>query len=377
MGALRSGELSGDKAFSKLCHGWLERHTGSARVLLTTSGTHALEMAALLANLRPGDEVIVPSFTFPSTANAFVLRGAQAVFVDIRPDTLNLDEKKIEAAITPRTRAIVPVHYGGVACEMSALDEIARDHGLLVIEDAASAMLAKYRGEPLGSLGDLGCYSFHETKNLSAGEGGALLVNRHELSERAEILREKGTNRAQFFRREVSRYTWLDCGSSYLPSDLTAALLLSQLEMAEEILENRLACWNFYRESLAELERRGEIRLPHVPADCEHNGHTFHLRLKSEKERDRFQRHLSQHGIGSAFHYVPLHSSPAGKKFGRFHGQDRHTTRESSRLVRLPLYHGLKYNDLTRVVTTIRKFFRPRRKSTAARPARQDARLTR
>ncbi len=357
--ALRSGELGGDKAFTKRCQRWIEKKTGCPKAFLTPSATHALEIAALLSKVRPGDEVILPSFTFPSTANAFVLRGAQPVFVDIRPDTLNLDESLVEAAITGRTKAIIPVHYNGVACEMTVLNDIATRHGLLMVEDAASAMLSRYRGVPVGTLGDLGCFSFHETKNFSAGEGGALLLNREELVPRAEILREKGTNRAQFFRKEVEKYTWMDCGSSYLPSDFTAALLFSQFEEAERIRFSRLQAWDHYFRCLSDLP----LTLPYVPAHCEHNGHAFAVRLSSAKQRADFQRQLARKGIQTAFHYQPLHSSPAGRKFGRFHAKDKYTTAESAKLVRLPLYPGLAEKDLIRVVETIRAFFRRKTKS--------------
>lgn len=368
--ALRSGRIAGDNFFTKKCHAWLERHVGCRKALLTTSGTHALEMAALLAEIQPGDEVIMPSFTFSSTANAFVLRGARIVFVDVRPDTLNLDETLVESAVTGRTRAIVPVHYAGVACEMDTILAMARRHGLVVIEDAAQGVMAGYRGRALGSLGDLGCYSFHETKNYTSGEGGALLVNDPRFAARAEILREKGTNRAQFFRGEVDKYTWLDCGSSYLPSDLIAAVLFSQLEIAERILRDRMRVWRHYHEAFEDLAAEGLVERPVVPPECTHNAHLYALRLADLGERTAFIAFLKERGIHAAFHYVPLHSSPAGLRFGRFHGEDRVTTRESERLVRLPLYCGLDDASLARIVGAARAFLMgKRRRATAPRPS--------
>jgi dTDP-4-amino-4,6-dideoxygalactose transaminase len=336
-----NGHLSGDGSFTKRCHSWLEALTGSGKALLTHSCTGALEMAAILADLRPGDEVIMPSYTFVSTANAFALRGAVPVFVDIRPDTLNLDERKIEDAITPRTRAIVPVHYAGVACEMDAIMEIAARRDLLVIEDAAQGVLASYRGRPLGSIGHLGAYSFHETKNIISGEGGALLVNWPDFAQRAEIIREKGTNRSQFFRGQVDKYTWVDLGSSFLPGEIIAAFLSAQMDEAEAITARRMAIWERYHDAFEPLERAGRLRRPVVPDGCAHNAHMYYLLLRDLDDRTAFIDRMKAAGIQCVFHYVPLHSAPQGRKIGRTAGDLGVTEDIADRLVRLPLWLGL------------------------------------
>ncbi len=333
--------LAGDGSFTKRCHQWIEENTGCAKALLTNSCTAALEMTALLLDIQPGDEVIMPSYTFVSTANAFVLRGGVPVFVDIREDTLNLDERLIEAAITPRTKAIVPVHYAGVGCEMDTIMDIARRHGLKVVEDAAQGVMASYKGRALGSIGDLGAFSFHETKNVISGEGGALLVNDPELVLRAEIIREKGTNRSQFFRGQVDKYTWMDVGSSYLPGEVIAAFLRAQLEEAESITQKRLSLWARYHDALAPLEEAGLVRRPIVPSGCEHNAHMYYLLLGSLEKRTAVLSKLKERGVSAVFHYVPLHSSPAGKRFARTHGDLRVTDRVADSLVRLPLWIGL------------------------------------
>ncbi|MBR6159463.1 MAG: dTDP-4-amino-4,6-dideoxygalactose transaminase [Lachnospiraceae bacterium] len=350
-------KISGDGEFTKKCSGYLEEKTHSPKVLLTTSCTHATEMTALLAGIGPGDEVIMPSYTFVSTADAFVLRGATAVFVDIRPDTMNIDEKLIEDAITDRTKAIVPVHYAGVSCEMDTITDIAKRHGLFVIEDAAQGVMSTYKGRALGSIGDFGCYSFHETKNFSMGEGGALLIRDEKYIESAEIIREKGTNRSKFYRGQIDKYTWVDAGSSYLPSELNAAYLYAQLEVADNITSARMNCWNKYYEMLAPLKDRGLIELPYVPEECVHNGHMFYIKAKDLMERTKLINHLKDNGIEAVFHYIPLHSAPAGKKFGRFSGNDTYTTRESERLVRLPMYYGLTDDDVEEVCEKIRDFY--------------------
>ena len=354
--AIHSHKISGDGAFTKKCHAWLQEHTGAAKVLLTTSGTHALDMAALLCRLQPGDEVIMPSYTFSSTANAFVLTGAVPVFVDIRPDTMNIDETVIEDAITDRTRVICVMHYAGVACEMDTIMDIARRHGLLVIEDAAQAVMASYKGKALGTIGDYGCYSFHESKNYSMGEGGAILLGQDD--PRAEVIREKGTNRARFLRGQVDKYTWEDLGSSYLPSELNAAYLYGQLEMADQINDARLRCWDLYRRRLAPLEAEGIIQLPAVPEGCVHNAHMFYIKAKDLAERTALIAHLKAHGVGAVFHYVPLHSAAAGLRFGRFHGQDRYTTRESDRLLRLPMYYGLTEANVEQAAQAVIEFYK-------------------
>lgn len=347
--AQRNHQLSGDGPFTKRCHQWIEQQTGCARALLTHSCTSALDLAALLLDLKSGDEVILPSYTFVSTANAFVLRGAVPVFVDIREDTLNLDERLIEAAITPRTRAIAPVHYAGVACEMDAILAIARRYDLKVVEDAAQGMMATYKGRALGAIGDLGSFSFHETKNISSGEGGSLLVNDPHLVQRAEIIREKGTDRGRFYRGEVDKYTWQDIGSSLLPNEITAAFLWAQFEQAERITVGRIANWRRYHEMLGPLEQQGVLRRPMVPADCEHNGHLYYILLQSEADRRKVLDGLAQNRIGAVFHYVPLHSSPAGMRFGRTHGELSLTASLSQRLVRLPMWFGLNEAQQQRV----------------------------
>jgi len=347
-----NGHLSGDGTFTKKCHAWLESNTGSRRALLTHSCTAALEMAALLAGIGPGDEVIMPSYTFVSTANAFVLRGAVPVFVDIRPDTLNIDETKIEAAITPRTRAIVPVHYAGVACEMDTIMDIAQRHKLVVIEDAAQGIMSTYKGRALGSIGHLGAFSFHETKNIISGEGGALLVNAPEFAERAEIIREKGTNRSQFFRGQVDKYTWVDVGSSYLPGEVIAAFLWAQMEEAESITARRLALWDRYHAALAPLEAAGKLRRPVVPEQCTHNAHMYYVLLDSLDQRTRVMASMKEGGVNTVFHYVPLHSAPAGREHSRAHGSMEHTDGLSERLLRLPLWVGLE-DQLDKVVAAL------------------------
>ncbi|TBU92860.1 dTDP-4-amino-4,6-dideoxygalactose transaminase [Stutzerimonas kirkiae] len=351
-----NGHLAGDGAFTRRCSQWLEQRTGAACALLTHSCTAALEMAALLADIGPGDEVIMPSYTFVSTANAFVLRGATPVFVDIRADTLNIDETLIEAAITPRTRAIVPVHYAGVGCEMDVIMAVAQRHGLIVIEDAAQAILSYYKGLPLGSIGHLACLSFHETKNLISGEGGALLVNDPQLVERAEIIREKGTNRSAFFRGQVDKYTWQDLGSSYLPGELITAFLWAQMEAADEILQARLALWDRYHHALAPLERNFRLRRPCLPASCRGNAHMYHVLLPDLAERTRFIEGLKQQGVNAVFHYVPLHSSPAGRRFGREQGELPVTRDLAERLVRLPLWIGLD-EHMDKVIEAITSLF--------------------
>ncbi|NJD25024.1 MAG: dTDP-4-amino-4,6-dideoxygalactose transaminase [Betaproteobacteria bacterium] len=349
-----NGSLAGDGPFTKRCHGWLEERTGCNKGLLTHSCTSALEMAALLLEIQPGDEIIMPSYTFVSTANAFVLRGGVPVFVDIREDTLNLDESLIESAITPRTRAIAPVHYAGVACEMDTIMAIARRHGLQVIEDAAQGVMSSYKGRALGSIGDLGAYSFHETKNLISGEGGALLVNAPDLSLRAEIIREKGTDRSRFFRGDVDKYTWQEVGSSFLPGELIAAFLWAQLEEADRITQTRLASWQRYHELLEPLEAKGALRRPIVPDELQHNGHMYYVLIAPEFDRQRVLDEFKRHEILSVFHYVPLHSSPAGVRYGRAHGRLDITTRQSQRLVRLPLWIGLSSEQQHRVVEVLR-----------------------
>ena len=345
--------LAGDGPFTKRCHGWIEKQTGCAKALLTHSCTAALEMAALLLDIQPGDEVIMPSYTFVSTANAFVLRGGVPVFVDIRKDTLNLDERLIEAAITPRTRAIAPVHYAGVACEMDTILHIARRHGLRVVEDAAQGVMASYKGRALGSMGDLGAYSFHETKNVISGEGGALLVNDPAMAMRAEIIREKGTDRSRFFRGQVDKYTWQEVGSSFLPGEITAAFLWAQLEEAQLITTQRLASWEHYHAALAPLEAQGLLRRPIVPADCQHNAHMYYVLLAPQIDRQAVLAELKYNEIFSVFHYVPLHSSPAGKRYGRTHGSLGITESLSDRLVRLPLWVGLTEAQQGRVVQVL------------------------
>lgn len=355
--AIDSHKICGDGEFTKRCNAWIEEHTGTAKALLTTSGTQALEMAALLSDIQPGDEVILPSYTFVSTANAFVLRGAKLVFVDIRPDTMNIDEKLIEDAITDKTRAIVPVHYAGVGCEMDTIMDIAKRHNLVVVEDAAQGVNAFYKGRALGSIGDYGCFSFHETKNYSMGEGGAILINRPEQIEDAEIIREKGTDRSRFFRGQVDKYTWVNIGSSFLPSDINAAYLMAQLEMADEINENRLQSWARYNEGLQDLAQEGVIELPYIPEECVHNAHMFYIKTKDMEERKALISYLKERDIAAVFHYVPLHSAPAGLRFGRFHGEDRYTTKESERLLRLPMYYNLSESDQQKVIDAVHGFY--------------------
>jgi dTDP-4-amino-4,6-dideoxygalactose transaminase len=346
------GHLAGDGSFTRLCNQWIEQRTGSGKALLTHSCTAALEMAALLSDMQPGDEVIMPSYTFVSTANAFVLRGAVPVFVDIRADTLNLDEKLVEAAITPKTKAIVPVHYAGVGCEMDALMDIARRRGLLVIEDAAQALMSSYKGRPLGSIGDLGAVSFHETKNVISGEGGALLVNNTRFAERAEIIREKGTNRSQFFRGQVDKYTWVDVGSSYLPGEIIAAFLWAQMEEADAITRRRLAMWATYHQWFAEAERTGKLRRPIVPGHCAHNAHMYYVLLPDLRCRTAAIERLKGLGVHTVFHYVPLHSSPAGLKYGRTHGSMQVTNESADCLLRLPMWLGMEEQQ-TQVISAV------------------------
>ena len=348
--AIDAHKICGDGQFTKKCHAFLEERFNAQKVLLTTSGTTALEMATILCGLKKGDEVLVPSFTFSSTATAIVLTGATPVFIDVRPDTMNIDETKLEAAITDRTRAIMAVHYAGVACEMDTIMDIAARHDLKVIEDAAQGVMSTYKGRALGTIGDFGCFSFHETKNYSMGEGGALLIRDPENNDDAEILREKGTNRARFFRGQVDKYTWVNYGSSYLPSDMNAAYLWAQLQEIDAINENRLAIWNAYAEAFTPLADAGRIEVPTIPEGCVHNAHMYYLKLRDLEDRTAFIQYLKDRGIVAVFHYVPLHSSPAGEKFGRFHGEDRYTTSESDRLVRLPLYYGLTEEDQAAVI---------------------------
>lgn len=355
--AIDSRKICGDGQFTKKCNEKFEEITGAKKVLMTTSGTSALEMAALLADIKPGDEVIMPSYTFVSTANAFVLRGATIVFVDIRPDTMNIDENLIEDAITEKTKAIIPVHYGGVACEMDTICDIAKRHNLVVVEDAAQGVMGFYKGRALGSIGDFGCYSFHETKNYSMGEGGAVLVNHEKNVERAEIIREKGTNRTKFFRGQVDKYTWIDLGSSYLQSELNCAYLYAQIENPDIINNDRLQSWNTYYELLTPLKEKGCIDLPVVPEGCVHNAHMFYIKTKDLEERSKLIAFLKENGIGAVFHYIPLHSSPAGQQFGRFHGEDKYTTKESERLLRLPMYYGFEKKDIEYVASKIKEFY--------------------
>ena len=355
--AVENQKICGDGEFTKKCNAWIEEHTGTAKCLLTTSCTHATEMAALLAEIKPGDEVIMPSYTFVSTADAFVLRGATAVFVDIRPDTMNIDETKIEAAITDKTKAIVPVHYAGVSCEMDVIMDIAKRHNLVVIEDAAQGVMSSYKGKALGTIGDYGCFSFHETKNYSMGEGGALLIQDPEMIEAAEIIREKGTNRSKFFRGQIDKYTWVNYGSSYLPSDMNAAYLYAQLEMADDINNARLHIWNRYYEGLKELQEAGKLELPVVPEGCVHNAHMFYIKAKDLGERTALISHLKANEILSVFHYIPLHSAPAGMKYGRFHGGEVYNTKESERLCRLPLYYGLTDEQVDYIISKVKAFY--------------------
>ena len=355
--AIKNKKICGDGEFTKKCSHWMEEKFQANHVLLTTSCTHALEMAAVLTQVKPGDEVILPSYTFVSTADAFVQRGATLVFVDIRPDTMNLDERLIEDAITDKTKVIVPVHYAGVGCAMDEIMEIAARHHLMVVEDAAQGIYAYYKGRALGTIGDFGCYSFHETKNYSMGEGGALVFQNNDFLEKAEIIREKGTDRSKFFRGQVDKYRWMDYGSSYLPSDLNAAYLWAQLEMADTIRKDRLDSWNYYNEELRPLAEAGYIEQPFIPDYADHNAHMYYIKTKDLETRGRLIDFMRKHDILTVFHYVPLHSAPAGKKFGRFHGEDKYTTKESERLVRLPMYYHLKEEDREQVVKAIQEFY--------------------
>lgn len=356
--AVNNKKICGDGEFTKKCNAWLEQRFDAQKVLLTTSCTTALEMAAILCGLTREDEVILPSYTFSSTATSIVLTGAKLVFVDVRPDTMNIDETKIEAAITPRTKAIMVMHYAGIACEMDSIMEIARKHGLYVIEDAAQGVMSTYKGKALGTIGDFGCYSFHETKNYSMGEGGALVINNPAFNEKAEILREKGTNRAKFFRGQIDKYTWVDYGSSYLPSDLNAAYLYAQLENADVINNSRIHAWNCYRDAFAPLQAQGLLDMTSVPADRTHNAHMFYLKLRDLDQRSAFISHMRERGVQCTFHYIPLHSAPAGLKFGRFNGEDVYTTTESERLVRLPLYYNMDQRDIDTVIAAAKEFFK-------------------
>lgn len=355
--AVANHKICGDGPFTKRCNEWLENKFNAEKVMLTTSGSSALDMAALLCGIKTGDEVILPSFTFSSTANAFVLAGAKLVFVDIRPDTMNIDETKIEAAVTEKTKVICPVHYAGVACEMDVIMDIAKRHNIKVVEDAAQGVMSTYKGKALGTIGDFGCYSFHETKNYSMGEGGAIVINNEKYIEKAEILREKGTNRSQFYRGQVAKYNWVDFGDSYLQSDLNAAYLWAQLEKADVINDNRLATWNTYHESFSDLQKKGLVELPTIPDGCLHNAHMFYLKCKDLDTRQSYIQFMKENDILCVFHYVPLHSAPAGRKFGRFSGEDKYTTQESDRLVRLPLYYNIDKNDLEKVVNKTIEFF--------------------
>ena len=356
--SIKSPKISGDGQFTIKCHSWFEDAFPCNKVLLTTSCTHALEMTAILLDTQEGDEVIMPSYTFVSTANAFVLRGAKVVFVDIRPDTMNIDETKIEDAITEKTKVIVPVHYAGVACEMDTIMDIASRHNLFVVEDAAQGMMSRYKGKPLGTIGHFGTFSFHETKNYtSAGEGGLLLINDEQFVERAEIIREKGTNRSQFFRGMVDKYSWVDIGSSYLMNDISAAYLWGQLEKADEINDNRLKSWSAYYEGVKSLTEKGYIELPTIPKNCAHNAHMFYIKVKDIHTRTELIKYLSEQNINTVFHYIPLHSAPAGLKFGSFHGEDTFTTRESERLIRLPMYYGLEEKVIKRICKVIYGYF--------------------
>ncbi len=355
--AVDNQKICGDGPFTKKCNEWIESKTGCNKALLTTSCTHATELSALLADIQPGDEVILPSYTFVSTADAFVLRGAKVVFVDIRPDTMNIDEKKIEQAITDKTKVIIAMHYAGVACEMDTIMDIAKRHNLMVVEDAAQAVMSTYKGKALGTIGDFGCYSFHETKNYSMGEGGAILINNPDYNEKAEILREKGTNRAKFFRGQVDKYTWVDFGDSYLPSELNAAYLWAQLQRADEINYNRLATWRRYYDAFKPLEDKGVLSLPVITDGCEHNAHMFYVKLADLEQRTAFISYMKSNDVQCTFHYIPLHSAPAGLKFGRFDGNDDYTTKESERLVRLPMYYNIDADDLNRVINSVLNYF--------------------
>ena len=354
--AISRNKICGDGYYTKLCNKWIEDTTGIAKALLTTSCTHATELAAILCDIKPGDEVIMPSYTFVSTADAFVLRGAKVVFVDIRPDTMNIDEKLIENAITDKTVAIVPVHYAGVSCEMDTIMEIAEKYNLKVVEDAAQGVMSKYKGKSLGTIGDYGCYSFHETKNYSMGEGGAILIRDAKDSDRAEIVREKGTDRSRFLRGQVDKYTWVAAGSSYLPSDLNAAYLYAQLEVAQQVFDDRMNSWNKYNEAFKYLKDKGVIETPFVPEECEHNAHMYYIKLDNIEERTKFINYMKENDILTVFHYIPLHSAPAGIEYGVFAGEDKYTTKESERIVRLPLYYNMG-ETVDEVISKVYKYF--------------------
>lgn len=356
--SISSRKICGDGQMTKRCNEWIEKKTGAAKSLLTTSCSTALDMAAMLTDIQPGDEVILPSFTFVSTANAFALRGAKLVFVDIRPDTQNIDEKLIENAISDKTKVIAPVHYAGVGCEMDKIMEIAQKNNLKVVEDAAQGVMSTYKGKALGSIGDFGCYSFHETKNYSMGEGGSILIRDAENIEKAEIIREKGTNRSVFLRGQIDKYTWMDIGSSYLPSEINAAYLWAQLEVAEEINNDRMRSWNQYKEELSAIEQAGKLQLPYIPVECEHNAHMFYIKVANLEEREALIKYLKQNEIGAVFHYVPLHTAPAGKKHGRFNGEDKYTTNTYERLIRLPMYYGLEEEQVSYITDKIKEFYR-------------------
>lgn len=356
--AINNRKICGDGEFTKKCSNWMETKFNSNKVLLTTSGTSALEMAAILLDIKDGDEVIMPSYTFVSTADAFVMVGAKVIFVDVNPKTMNIDENEIEKAITSKTKAIVVVHYAGISPDMDKIMKIAKEHNLKVVEDAAQGFMAKYKGQYLGTIGDLGCYSFHETKNYSMGEGGAISINDPKLIERAEIIREKGTNRNKFFRGEIDKYTWVDYGSSYLPSELNCAYLYPQLKRADEINNIRLSAWNYYANNLKELEEKGKIEIQYLPEYSKHNAHMFYIKTKNLEERTELIKYLKENGIQAVFHYIPLHTSPAGKKFGVFHGEDKYTTIESERLVRLPMYYELTRKDQDEVISKIKEFYK-------------------
>ena len=356
--AVNNQKICGDGEFTKNCNAWLENKTGASKALLTTSCTHSLEMAALLLGIKPGDEVIMPSYTFVSTADAFVLRGAKIKFVDIRPDTMNIDEKLIEDAITDKTKAIVPVHYAGVGCEMDTIMDIAKRHDLKVVEDAAQGVMSEYKGKALGAIGDYGCYSFHETKNYSMGEGGALLIKNEDDIELAEIIREKGTNRSRFLRGQIDKYTWVEAGSSYLPSDMNAAFLWAQLQEADKINNDRLAAWDRYYKGFEQLEQEGFVTRPFIPEECKHNAHMFYLKAEDLETRTKLISFLKENGVMAVFHYVPLHSAPAGEKFGEFVGEDKYTTKESDRLVRLPMYYGLSESETDKVIEKVIEFYK-------------------
>lgn len=356
--AVERQKICGDGEFTKKCNAWIEEKTGTKKCLLTTSCTHATELAALLSDIKAGDEVIMPAYTFVSTADAFVLRGAVPVFVDVRPDTMNIDEKLIEAAITEKTKAIVPVHYAGVSCEMDTIMDIAKRYNLIVIEDAAQGIMSTYKGQALGTFGEFGCFSFHETKNYSMGEGGALLIRDEKYIEEAEIIREKGTNRSKYFRGQIDKYTWVNFGSSYLPSDMNAAYLYAQLELADEINDARMAAWNRYYENLKPLADAGKIELPYVPEYCTHNAHMFYIKTADLEERTALINHLKANDILAVFHYIPLHTAPAGLKYGRFHGEDKYTTKESERLLRLPMFYKLTPEQVDYICEKVKEFYR-------------------